>query len=437
MQHPDEGMIHAWIDGALDAESARELESHIAMCEDCARLAAEARGLVAASSRILTALDNVPDRVIPVAGARAKGNSTVMHGRLTPFWMRTAAAIVIVAGASALVMTGKLNSPERKVDLTSAPVAMEADSASIASDAVVATQSRTEGRDMGAPRAAAPSQRLERLPPPQVARKASSDAFATTAPTIADARVADAPKSPAPGAARQPTARDSALEESRRAHVAENVLLHRLEERLKRIERADTASLNLAQRQDSSRKLIGDVSGVLSGAQTSSGKAVIGQGQGRQGVAAPQRAVRQPSEAVATAAAPGASRAEMATDARVSTLPGCYALSLSPWSGGTIPFGAPPARIELDSLTSLQESIRGLNLVHPGPGAASNRAPLAYWRVVGDSVHITWRDDQRGVLLKLPLGGEVLIGLARTFTLSTANEPTQTSAVEARRISCR
>src|SRR2546423_718928 len=65
MTHYDEGTIHEWLDGALDAEQSRALEAHIATCPACAAMVAEARGLVAASSRILTALDDVPGNVVP------------------------------------------------------------------------------------------------------------------------------------------------------------------------------------------------------------------------------------------------------------------------------------------------------------------------------------------------------------------------------------
>jgi hypothetical protein len=436
MQHPDEGMIHAWIDGALDAETVRDLETHLASCEECARMAAEARGLVAASSRILTALDNVPARVIPVAGGHAKPGPVIPRWR-TPFWMRTAAAVVIVAGVSALVLTPKVNTPESKIDLASAPVAMEAvvvaDSARITPRAVASDQGAIEGRDMSVSGAGATKQRLNR---PSPVPRPSGDAFGTAGATVADARAAVAPAVPPPSVSQQSSAKESvASEESRRTPVAENAL-RRLEERLKRIERTDSvASSTLTQRRDSAAKL-GDVSGILSGVQTSSGKAVVGSGQAAQDNAARKSAV-SPSSGAVGAAAPSPLRAEVERDARVSTLPGCYALSLSPWSGGTIPFGAPPARIELDSLTSLEGPIRGLYLVHPGPGAASNKAPLAYWRVLGDSVHVTWRDDQRGVLLKLPVSGDVLTGTAHTLTMSAANQPAQTSTVEARRISCR
>ena len=65
MQHLDEGTIHAWLDGQLPGEEALAVEGHVAECRQCADAVAEARGLIAASSRILTALDSVPREVVP------------------------------------------------------------------------------------------------------------------------------------------------------------------------------------------------------------------------------------------------------------------------------------------------------------------------------------------------------------------------------------
>ena len=71
MNHLDEGTIHAWLDGALDARQSADAQSHVSQCAECAAKVAEARGLIAASSRILTALDDVPGGVIPKPGASA------------------------------------------------------------------------------------------------------------------------------------------------------------------------------------------------------------------------------------------------------------------------------------------------------------------------------------------------------------------------------
>ena len=69
MQHPDEGSIHAWLDGQLPRDEAAAVEAHLAECRECADAVAEARGLIAASSRILTALDGVPRDVVPIPSA--------------------------------------------------------------------------------------------------------------------------------------------------------------------------------------------------------------------------------------------------------------------------------------------------------------------------------------------------------------------------------
>lgn len=65
MQHLDDGTIHAWLDGALGPVQARHVAEHVAACGACADRVAEARGLIAASSRILMALDDVPANVVP------------------------------------------------------------------------------------------------------------------------------------------------------------------------------------------------------------------------------------------------------------------------------------------------------------------------------------------------------------------------------------
>jgi hypothetical protein len=100
MRHPDEGTIHTWLDGELPADEASALEAHIAECPECSARAAEARGLAAASSRIVSALDIVPGGVIPAAAP--KGRKWFATAQF-----RAAAAAVIVAGASFLVMRGR------------------------------------------------------------------------------------------------------------------------------------------------------------------------------------------------------------------------------------------------------------------------------------------------------------------------------------------
>lgn len=77
MQHLDDGTIHAWLDGALGAEDAAAVEAHAATCRACADRVAEARGLIAASSRILSSLDDVAAGVVPIERPAAAAASRV------------------------------------------------------------------------------------------------------------------------------------------------------------------------------------------------------------------------------------------------------------------------------------------------------------------------------------------------------------------------
>jgi hypothetical protein len=108
MQHLDEGTIHSWLDGALSADEAARVEAHVAECPQCAAAVAEARGFIAASSRILTALDHVPRGVVPAASQRKWYNRAA--------W-RAAAAVLVVAVGSLVVVRNS----ERKTTVATAP----------------------------------------------------------------------------------------------------------------------------------------------------------------------------------------------------------------------------------------------------------------------------------------------------------------------------
>ena len=95
MQHLDEGTIHSWLDGALGPEEAARVDAHVKECPQCAAAVAEARGFIAASSRILTALDNAPRGVIPAAAPKR---------RIDPLVWRIAAALLVVAGGTLIVV---------------------------------------------------------------------------------------------------------------------------------------------------------------------------------------------------------------------------------------------------------------------------------------------------------------------------------------------
>lgn len=115
MSRPDEGMIHAWLDGELDAAEAARIEALVRDDTEWAAAAAEARGFIAASARIVGALDQVPANVIPKATtADAKAQSpapavVAIHSargstRGTPWWAMRAAALLVIAVGTAVVV---------------------------------------------------------------------------------------------------------------------------------------------------------------------------------------------------------------------------------------------------------------------------------------------------------------------------------------------
>jgi len=98
--HADEGTIHAWLDGALAPPDAARVDAHVASCATCADATAEARGLIAASSRILGALDGE-------VGAATAGRRPAIPQRRRSAWpvgLRAAAALVVVASSALLLL---------------------------------------------------------------------------------------------------------------------------------------------------------------------------------------------------------------------------------------------------------------------------------------------------------------------------------------------
>ena len=129
-------MIHAWLDGALSPDESARMESHANSCADCAALVAEARGLVAASSRILASLDAVPAGVIPGSSTGTDQLAALRARRAADSrrWWRdrrfvAAASLILVAGISSVVWrTAGNQSPAmmeftRAVDSVSPPAA--------------------------------------------------------------------------------------------------------------------------------------------------------------------------------------------------------------------------------------------------------------------------------------------------------------------------
>ncbi|HUQ19527.1 MAG TPA: carboxypeptidase-like regulatory domain-containing protein [Gemmatimonadaceae bacterium] len=113
MQHLDEGTIHTWLDGELSPDESAKVEAHAAECAECRAHVAEARGLIAASTRILNALDNVASNVIPPSAQEESVASIPRIARAKRWYDRTdiraAAAILLVAGTSLVVVKSQRN----------------------------------------------------------------------------------------------------------------------------------------------------------------------------------------------------------------------------------------------------------------------------------------------------------------------------------------
>lgn len=159
MPRPDEGLIHAWLDGQLPPDEAARIEQLAATDAEWAAAVAEARGLLAASSRILGALDHAPAGVMPKSIV-PKGRA-LRVARPLPWWTKVAAAVVVMAGGSVLVMRN-----------TQAPAAAEKPAVRVAPPAAV----NAPVTKATAPVAAAPT------PRPIKATRASAEATQAPAP---------------------------------------------------------------------------------------------------------------------------------------------------------------------------------------------------------------------------------------------------------------
>ena len=149
MQHLDEGTIHSWLDGALSADEAARVEAHVKECPQCATAVAEARGFIAGASRILTALDNAPRGVIPVAAPKK---------RFDPLVWRVAATVLVVASASLLLFRdGGREAPSATVNVDTVSSSTAAGSVAGVAPAAPARDEAIGPTDKTAPTAVRPS----------------------------------------------------------------------------------------------------------------------------------------------------------------------------------------------------------------------------------------------------------------------------------------
>lgn len=197
MPRPDEGLIHTWLDGECTPEEAARVERLVATDPAWAAAVAEARGLVAASSRILSALDAVPGDVIPrdLSGAPRRAPRTAF--RVRP-WMAVAASLVLVVGTATVVrdrvpaspvLTEESLADSRPEADVPAPPPPTADVAAKAQPSDPIAELRREAAPSAAsPRAAEPAPQVP--PSPARARLALPQTRGATPERIADSPMA-------------------------------------------------------------------------------------------------------------------------------------------------------------------------------------------------------------------------------------------------------
>lgn len=229
MPRPDEGLIHAWLDGELSPDEAARVEQLVRDDAEWSAAAAEARGLVAASSRILGALDDVPGDVMP-RGSRASGTAagTATPGTTKPRvrfaarpWVRAAAGVVLVIGTTVAV-----RSVRNESTMVAADTAMPAAASMVAETAATVPMERL-GRvaDADVPAVSAktsaprPAPQAAARRAPQPAPQADADLAREVAPSPAPSVAPMAAPMVAPAVARAEAEANKAAEERARTQL--------------------------------------------------------------------------------------------------------------------------------------------------------------------------------------------------------------------------
>lgn len=204
MQHPDEGTIHAWLDGALDAEESATVAAHVDACPECAERVREARGLIARASRTVAATDWGVGAGVPDASERRfAAPPPVRRARrwFTP--ARSAAAAVLLVAAGTVVVAreaGRDAAPVPRATSEVVPVRGGAAAAIMIDSTATAEAPPAASKTPRAARAIAPTavrpramteQRVARVPDesrPAVAAPAAAAPLAAQVAVAAKAR---------------------------------------------------------------------------------------------------------------------------------------------------------------------------------------------------------------------------------------------------------
>jgi hypothetical protein len=124
--HPDEGTIHAWLDGALSAEESATVDAHVTSCASCASRVAEARGLIAGASRVAGLLDEHPAPIMTPASTPTVGTDLSVWRMLRVTPARAAIAAVLVVAVGIALTSNQLNRDASRTSLRVDSAAVDA-----------------------------------------------------------------------------------------------------------------------------------------------------------------------------------------------------------------------------------------------------------------------------------------------------------------------
>ncbi len=439
----DEGMIHAWLDGALSADEAARIEQLVASDPAWGAAAAEARGLIAASSRILSSLDAVPANVapasIPTVSAAREQLRTAKVAPMAPRRWRPqawAAAATLVMAVGAGVLWQNTPASERSVlqDAKSAPTEPGA--------VVAAAPSATPGASMGATSttstaaadaAPGPSNRpaAETMVASAPAAALGGTAGARTVratpakPTDVTATVgaAKADRADQVAAARVATA-EPTIDARRAPTLAEGASMERAKEAKKAEDVTKDAMTDLRARANEGRAVaagagaaapaVAPVPSTQPAAPAAAG--AVASVKERSADAPAQNALKalaaQRDEAV------GASRPARRALAAAAPVTGCWTVRLTQYTPS--PSFAVPVGVLLDSVhtgsAQVARALVGSDAPTPAPGV---------WTASGDSLRITIDRAVLGYTLRAVVSVQSRLGSA---TLGDVNTPAKASA---------
>jgi hypothetical protein len=399
MEHLDEGIIHTWLDGELSEHEASALEAHARSCEVCSELISEARGLTAASSRILRSLDEVPGNVVPlgveslrrpsaVAGAEPGAPATGAQHRARRAWFRrpqfaAAAALVIVAAGTWRVTRDQSNATiadfAAPVVASEAPAATILDSSALstataAADQIAGSARNQVGQVAGAAKASGPV-----TSPAPSAKKAEGGATGRAVEREAAQPILEQPArermTPAPTAADRAAERKASTDSAGKGASQQSSAA-----------RPESDSVRLARSMNSPIRL-GEVvtTGASASSKTTSVRAELadsatrseerrlrGENAAALGAARNGSLARRQNQAAAPVAE--ALRAASPVDAEVAQAAGCYDLASLKSTEASL-----PSRIRLNTFVAREEPL----LWYAAQGYPGNTAPIQWvWRIV-------------------------------------------------------